>query len=53
MRFYNHPHAYYCGVDLHARSMFKRVLDHAGAASASCSRNDPSSKATELRTTVA
>ncbi len=31
MRFYNQPHAYYCGVDLHARSMFIHVLDHAGA----------------------
>jgi len=30
MRFYNQPHAYYCGVDLHARSMFTHVLDHAG-----------------------
>ena len=31
MRFYNQPHAYYCGVDLHARSMFTHVLDHGGA----------------------
>ena len=31
MRFYNQPHAYYCGIDLHARSMFTHVLDHAGA----------------------
>jgi transposase len=31
MRFYNQPHAFYCGVDLHARSMFTHVLDHAGA----------------------
>jgi len=30
MRFYNQPHAYYCGVDLHARSMFTHVLDHGG-----------------------
>jgi transposase len=30
MRFYNQPHAYYCGVDLHARSMFTHVLDQAG-----------------------
>ena len=22
MRFYKHPHAFYAGVDLHARSMF-------------------------------
>ena len=31
MRFYNQQHQYYCGVDLHARSMFTHVLDHAGA----------------------
>ena len=27
MRFYNQPHAFYGGVDLHARSMFTHVLD--------------------------
>ena len=31
MRFYNHSHAFYCGVDLHARSMFTHVLDSQGA----------------------
>jgi transposase len=31
MRFYNQLHAYYCGVDLHARSMFTHVLDNTGA----------------------
>ena len=31
MRFYNHPHAFYCGVDLHARSMFTHILDSQGA----------------------
>ena len=30
MRFYNGTHAFYCGVDLHARSMFIHVLDPAG-----------------------
>lgn len=30
MRFYNQPHQFYCGVDLHARSMFTHILDHAG-----------------------
>ena len=30
MRFYNHPHAFYAGVDLHARSMFTHILDHDG-----------------------
>jgi hypothetical protein len=30
MRFYNHSHAFYCGVDLHARSMFTHILDHDG-----------------------
>ncbi len=28
MRVYNQPHAYYCGVDLHARSLFLNVLEH-------------------------
>ena len=30
MRFYNQPHAFYAGVDLHARSMFTHILDHTG-----------------------
>jgi transposase len=30
MRVYNTPHAYYCGVDLHARSLFVHILDDHG-----------------------
>jgi transposase len=30
MRFFNTPQAYYCGVDLHARSMFTHILDSRG-----------------------
>jgi hypothetical protein len=30
MRFYNQQHRLYCGVDLHARSMFTHVLDAGG-----------------------
>ena len=30
MRFYKHTHAFYAGVDLHARSMFTHILDHEG-----------------------
>jgi transposase len=30
MRFYNQQHRFYCGVDLHARSMFTHVLDAEG-----------------------
>ncbi len=30
MRFYNQPHQFYCGVDLHARSMYLCILDQAG-----------------------
>ena len=26
----NRPHAYYCGVDLHARSLFLNICDPAG-----------------------
>jgi transposase len=31
MRFYKQPHAFYAGIDLHARSMFTHILDSAGA----------------------
>src|SRR5262245_1129525 len=27
---YNQPHRFYCGVDLHARTLFTHVLDHKG-----------------------
>ena len=30
MRFYNQEHRFYCGVDLHARSMYLCILDHQG-----------------------
>jgi transposase len=30
MRTYNAQHLHYCGVDLHARSLFVNVLDHTG-----------------------
>ena len=30
MRFYNQPHRFYCGVDLHARTMYLCILDHRG-----------------------
>ena len=28
MRFYTQQHKHYCGVDLHARSMYLCVIDH-------------------------
>lgn len=31
MRFYNQQNQYYCGVDLHARSMYLCMRDHHGA----------------------
>jgi hypothetical protein len=31
MRFYNRAHRFYCGVDLHARTMYVCVLDQAGS----------------------
>jgi len=31
MRFYQKQHRFYCGIDLHARSMYLCILDHAGA----------------------
>jgi transposase len=30
MRFYDQPHRFYCGVDLHARTMYLCILDNAG-----------------------
>ena len=30
MRFYTQQHHYYCGIDLHARSMYVCILDAAG-----------------------
>ena len=30
MRFYQQQHEFYCGVDLHARSMHVCIVDHAG-----------------------
>ncbi|MDB5338771.1 MAG: hypothetical protein JWN70_4390, partial [Planctomycetaceae bacterium] len=30
MRFYQHSHPYYCGVDLHARTMHVYVADGVG-----------------------
>jgi hypothetical protein len=30
MRFSNQQHRYYCGIDLHARSMFIHILDAQG-----------------------
>ena len=30
MRCYNQPHRFYCGVDLHARSLYAHVLDAKG-----------------------
>ncbi len=30
MRFYNHQHQYYCGIDLHAKTMYLCILDATG-----------------------
>jgi transposase len=30
MRFYNQQHRFYCGIDLHASTMYLCILDHAG-----------------------
>ena len=30
MRTYKAQHVHYCGVDLHARTLFVNVLDHTG-----------------------
>jgi hypothetical protein len=31
MRFYTNPHQFYCGIDLHARSMYVWIVGHDGA----------------------
>ena len=31
MRFYTNQHQFYCGIDLHARSMYVCLLSHEGA----------------------
>lgn len=30
MRFYTQTHEYYCGIDLHARSLYICILDQTG-----------------------
>ena len=30
MKFYNRPHEFYCGIDLHANSMYVCLIDHDG-----------------------
>jgi hypothetical protein len=30
MRFYTNQHPFYCGIDLHARSMYVCILSHEG-----------------------
>ena len=30
MRLYNQPHRFYCGIDLHARTLSLDILDQAG-----------------------
>ncbi|MEW5816509.1 MAG: IS110 family transposase, partial [Spirochaetota bacterium] len=30
MRFYTHQHQFYCGIDLHARSIYVCIMDQAG-----------------------
>ena len=30
MRFYTNAHAFYCGIDLHARSVYVCIIDHQG-----------------------
>lgn len=51
MRFYTSQHGFYCGVDLHARTMYVCVLDQAGDAGATVSvRVSPESS--KYRTTL-
>ena len=46
MRFYNRPHTYYCGIDLHVKTMWVCILD--GAGQVLVHRNVPSTPAAFL-----
>src|SRR5258708_21363620 len=48
MRFYNRPHTYYCGIDLHVKTMYVCILD--GAGQVLVHRNVPSTPAAFLET---
>ena len=47
MRFYNGQHRYYCGIDLHARSMYLCIVDQRGAVI--IHRNYPADRETLVR----
>jgi transposase len=46
MRFYNRPHTYYCGIDLHVKTMYVCILD--GTGEVLVHRNMPSTPAAFL-----
>ena len=48
MRFYNHQHQYYCGIDLHVKTMYVCILDATGQVLVH--RNVPSSPEALLET---
>jgi transposase len=48
MRFYNHQHQYYCGIDLHVKTMYVCILDATGQVRVH--RNVPSSPDALLET---
>ena len=48
MRFYNRPHQYYCGIDLHVKTLYVCILDAAGQVLVH--RNVPSTPAAFLET---
>ena len=50
MRFYNHQHQYYCGIDLHVKTMYICILD--GAGQVCVHRNVPSTPAALLEVIV-
>ena len=50
MRFYNRQHTYYCGIDLHVKTMYVCILD--GAGQVLVHRNLPSTPAALLEVTA-
>ena len=47
MRFYSRQHRYYCGIDLHARTMYLCIIDQSGTVLVH--RNMPTERGALLR----
>ena len=50
MRFYTRQHQYYCGIDLHARSVYVCILNQEGEVLVRCLVQTRSAHASETKT---